>query len=82
MNFALYSSDWTDKNLRFKKLLLFAMRMNTAENVKFRITRDKVVNIELFKDVCYFYFLVIFVNLKIPKIPKKFPKIYITKKKI
>lgn len=46
-----------DKNIRFKKLLLFAMQMNTAKNVKFRITIDKVVNLKLFKDVRLFLFL-------------------------
>lgn len=51
MNFALYSSNWTDMSIKFKKLLLFTMRMNNAENLKMQISMNKMVNMEMFADV-------------------------------
>ncbi|XP_060834790.1 uncharacterized protein LOC132917852 [Rhopalosiphum padi] len=51
MNFALYSSNWTDMNIKFKKLLLFTMRVNNAENLKMKISINRIVNMEMFSDV-------------------------------
>ncbi|CAI6347113.1 unnamed protein product [Macrosiphum euphorbiae] len=51
MNFALYSSNWTDMSIKFKKLLLLTMRMNDAENLKMKISMKRVVNMEMFADV-------------------------------
>lgn len=51
MNFALYSSNWTDMNIKFKKLLLFTMRVNNAENLKMKISINRIVNMEMFADV-------------------------------
>jgi len=51
MNFALYSSNWTGMSIKFKKLLLFTMRMNDAENLKMKITKNRMVNMEMFVDV-------------------------------
>lgn len=47
----MYSSNWTEKDIHFKKLILYAMRMNNAENLNLQITIIKKVNFELFKDV-------------------------------
>jgi len=51
MNFALYSSNWTDLSIKFKKLLLLIMRMNNAENLKMKISMKRMVNMEMFADV-------------------------------
>lgn len=51
MNFALYSSNWTDMNIKFKKLLLFTMRVNNAENLKMKISINRIVNMKMFADV-------------------------------
>lgn len=51
MNFALYSSNWTNMNIKFKKLLLFTMRVNNAENLKMKISINRLVNMEMFADV-------------------------------
>ncbi|XP_029342216.1 uncharacterized protein LOC107882832 [Acyrthosiphon pisum] len=51
MNFALYSSNWTDMSIKFKKLLLLTMRMNDAENLKMKISMKRIVNMEMFADV-------------------------------
>ncbi|CAI6364107.1 unnamed protein product [Macrosiphum euphorbiae] len=48
MNLALYSSDWTASNLQHQILLLHAMRMNNAENLRLRVTRHKIVNFQMF----------------------------------
>lgn len=48
-------------NIKYKKLLLFTMRMNDAEHLKLRVTMKYIVNLELFGNVriiilnCYFY---------------------------
>jgi len=52
MNFALYSSDWTAMNIKYKNMLLFAMRMNDAEKLKLKISLRKIVNLEMFASVC------------------------------
>jgi len=51
MNFALYSSNWTDMNIKFKKLLLFTMRVNNSENLKMKISINRIVNMKMFADV-------------------------------
>jgi len=51
MNFALYSSNWTDMSDKFKKLLLFTMRMNDSENLKMKISMKRMVNMEMFANV-------------------------------
>jgi len=51
MNFALYSSNWTDMSIKFKKLLLLTMRINNAENLKMKISIKRMVNMEMFADV-------------------------------
>lgn len=56
MNFDLYSSDWTQTNIRFKKLILFAMRMNDSEKTTLKFSLRRVVNMEMFAGVCIKYF--------------------------
>ncbi|XP_029346182.1 uncharacterized protein LOC115034222 [Acyrthosiphon pisum] len=56
MNLALYSSDWTTSDLQHKILLLHAMRMNNAENLRLQVTRNKIVNFQMFTYVRMIFF--------------------------
>ncbi|XP_015376771.1 PREDICTED: uncharacterized protein LOC107171052, partial [Diuraphis noxia] len=46
--FALYSSNWTEMDIKCKKLILLAMEINSASRVKLQITNTKIVNLEMF----------------------------------
>ncbi|XP_026822408.1 uncharacterized protein LOC113560617 [Rhopalosiphum maidis] len=46
--FALYSSNWTEMNMKCKKLILLTMQMNNVYYKKFRFTKNKVVNLDMF----------------------------------
>lgn len=52
MNLSIYSSDWTAMNIEFKKLMLLNMRLNNAENLKLKISKTKIINLEMFTHVC------------------------------
>ncbi|XP_050439259.1 uncharacterized protein LOC126844863 [Adelges cooleyi] len=51
INFGLYSSDWTSMDIRFKKLLLLAMQVNSATSTEIQATPNKLMNLELFLSV-------------------------------
>lgn len=52
VNFGIYSCDWTNKNLKFKKLLLLTMRMNDACNkLALKASSKKIINLHLFTSV-------------------------------
>ncbi|XP_060879091.1 odorant receptor 46a-like [Metopolophium dirhodum] len=54
--FALYSSNWTEMDLKCKKLILLTMKMNNANQKKLKFTRTKIVNLEMFYKImgnCY-----------------------------
>lgn len=51
MNFALYSGDWSGKSLKYKKMILNAMQMNSTDKLKLKVTMSRVVNLELFTSV-------------------------------
>ncbi|KAE9544369.1 hypothetical protein AGLY_001548 [Aphis glycines] len=51
INFALYSHDWTQSNAQHKILLLHAMRMNNAENLRLQVTKNRIVNFKMFTDI-------------------------------
>eukprot|EP00102_Acyrthosiphon_pisum_P023960 XP_016661170.1 PREDICTED: odorant receptor 46a-like isoform X2 [Acyrthosiphon pisum] len=51
MNFALYSGDWSGKSLKYKKMILYAMQMNSTDQMKLQVTKTRVVNLELFTSV-------------------------------
>lgn len=51
LHFALYSGDWSGKSLKYKKMILFAMRMNNADQLKLQITMTRIVNLEMFTGV-------------------------------
>ncbi|KAL4097258.1 hypothetical protein QTP88_022061 [Uroleucon formosanum] len=46
--FALYSSNWTEMDIKCKKLILFAMKMNNGDQKKLKFTRTKIINLEMF----------------------------------
>ncbi|CAI6373156.1 unnamed protein product [Macrosiphum euphorbiae] len=46
--FALYSSNWTEMDMKCKKLILLTMRLNNANQKKLKFTRTKIVNLEMF----------------------------------
>ncbi|KAF0766000.1 odorant receptor 46a-like, partial [Aphis craccivora] len=75
--FALYSSNWTDMDLKSKTIILFGLTMNNANQLKMKFTNTKIVNLEMFSHVsikirtntmrfCYsiFSMLVVFANIK------------------
>ncbi|XP_050057584.1 odorant receptor 46a-like [Aphis gossypii] len=51
INFALYSNDWTQSNTQHKHLLLHAMRMNNAENLRLHVTQNRIVNFKMFTSI-------------------------------
>ncbi|CAI6344534.1 unnamed protein product [Macrosiphum euphorbiae] len=56
ISFALYSSNWTEMKMKYKKLILLTMRMNDAHQKKFHYTMTRTINIEIFYQtmrVCY-----------------------------
>ncbi|XP_050534698.1 uncharacterized protein LOC126901868 isoform X2 [Daktulosphaira vitifoliae] len=48
VQFAMYSVDWTAKSIKFKKMLLLAMNLNTTNKLKMEITPQKTINLEVF----------------------------------
>ncbi|XP_025421655.1 odorant receptor 46a [Sipha flava] len=64
VNFGLYSSDWTAKDLKFKKTLLLVMNMNSAHNRLMKIKPESVVNLELFAKVVKLSYSIVSVLLK------------------
>jgi len=55
MNFALYSSNWTQMEIQFKKLLLLAMQMHDANKLNIKLTAELIINLELFTKVRIIY---------------------------
>ncbi|XP_025205094.1 uncharacterized protein LOC112601604 [Melanaphis sacchari] len=64
MNFALYNSNWTDMDIKFKKLLLLTMRVNNAENLKMKISINRIVNMQMFADVMHITYSIVSVMMK------------------
>lgn len=58
VNFGMYSCNWTEMDLKFKKLLLLSMRMNDANQIMIKASAKKIINLELFIDVL-FYFIIL-----------------------
>ncbi|XP_050425075.1 odorant receptor 46a-like [Adelges cooleyi] len=46
--FAIYSSNWTEMNLKSRKLVLSAMKMNNANQFNMKMTYTKLICMELF----------------------------------
>ncbi|XP_050544520.1 uncharacterized protein LOC126907347 isoform X5 [Daktulosphaira vitifoliae] len=51
VQFAMYSVDWTAKSIKFKKMLLLAMSLNTTNKLKMDITPQKTINLEVFASI-------------------------------
>ncbi|XP_026804934.1 odorant receptor 22c-like [Rhopalosiphum maidis] len=51
VNFGLYSSNWTEMDLKFKKTLLLAMTMNSAHKRVMKVSPNSIVNLEMFSRV-------------------------------
>ncbi|XP_016661271.2 uncharacterized protein LOC103309944 [Acyrthosiphon pisum] len=57
--FALYSSNWTNMDLKSKKMILFNLTINNASQLKMKFTNTKIVNLEMFSHTmrfCYSIF--------------------------
>ncbi|KAE9539985.1 hypothetical protein AGLY_005237 [Aphis glycines] len=48
MTFALYSCNWTEFDMKCKKLILLTMVMNNAHHQKLQYTRTRIINLEIF----------------------------------
>ncbi|XP_025200891.1 odorant receptor 33b-like [Melanaphis sacchari] len=51
VNFGLYSSNWTAMDLKFKKILLMAMSMNSAHRRAMKVSQKSIVNLEMFANI-------------------------------
>lgn len=47
----MYTSNWTEMNLKTKKLLLLSMQMENANKSMIKISSKKIVNLQLFANV-------------------------------
>ncbi|XP_060861890.1 uncharacterized protein LOC132938922 [Metopolophium dirhodum] len=54
LNFGLYSSNWTEMDLKFKKTLFLAMSMNSAHMKVMRLSPKSIINLEIFAAVSIF----------------------------
>ncbi|XP_050534454.1 odorant receptor 46a-like isoform X2 [Daktulosphaira vitifoliae] len=48
LQFAIYSTNWTDKSIKLKKMILLAMILNNTNKLKMNITPQKSLNLEVF----------------------------------
>ncbi|XP_022169091.1 uncharacterized protein LOC111032915, partial [Myzus persicae] len=48
MAFALYSSNWTEMDMKCKKLILLTMKLNNTNHKKWKFTRTKIVDLKMF----------------------------------
>lgn len=51
VNLGIYSCNWTEMNLQFKKLLLFSMRMNNANRLMLKASPKRVINLQFYANV-------------------------------
>jgi hypothetical protein len=51
VNFSIYSSDWTNMNLKSKKLLLLAMNMNNVNWLQMKASPRRHVDLQQFLNV-------------------------------
>ncbi|CAI6344477.1 unnamed protein product [Macrosiphum euphorbiae] len=51
LNFGLYSSNWTEMDLKFKKTLFLAMSMNSAHMKVMKLSPKYIINLEMFAAV-------------------------------
>ncbi|CAI6361908.1 unnamed protein product [Macrosiphum euphorbiae] len=51
LNFGLYSSNWTEMDLKFKKILFLAMSMNSTHMKVMKLSPKSIINLEMFTRV-------------------------------
>lgn len=51
VKFGMYSCNWTAMNLKTRKLLLLAMRVEDANKLMIKSTPKKIINLQLFNSV-------------------------------
>lgn len=49
----LYSCNWTEFDMKLKQLILLTMRINNAHQQKLQYTRTRIINMEIFYQVCF-----------------------------
>ncbi|XP_015372525.1 PREDICTED: uncharacterized protein LOC107167838 [Diuraphis noxia] len=64
INFSLYSCNWTQTDLKFKKLVLLAMRMNDANNFVIKASPKKIINLQVFASIMSMSYNIVSVMLK------------------
>ncbi|XP_029342650.1 odorant receptor 46a-like [Acyrthosiphon pisum] len=64
VNFGLYSSNWTEMDLKFKKTLLLAMTLNSAHKRVMKVSPNSIVNLEMFTGVMNMSYSIVSVLLK------------------
>lgn len=62
MNLAIYSCNWIEMDLKFKKLLLFTMMMNNANQLKIKVSPKKILDLQLFSNVLIKFIIIIIIN--------------------
>ncbi|KAF0762379.1 Uncharacterized protein FWK35_00012118, partial [Aphis craccivora] len=64
VNLGIYSSNWTNMDLKFKKLLLLAMQMNKANEIMMKASMKKIINFQLFASVLTTSYNIVSVMIK------------------
>lgn len=55
VTFGIYSCNWTMMDIKFKKLVQYAMQMNDATQSVIKATPKKIIDLQLFANVCTYY---------------------------
>ncbi|VVC31899.1 Olfactory receptor, insect [Cinara cedri] len=63
-NFAIYSCNWTEMDVKFQKLLLLAMCMNNANKLLIRASPKKTINLQFFSSVMMTSYNIVSVMVK------------------
>lgn len=63
MLFSMYSCDWTDQSIQYKKLLHLTMIMNNSNNLNLQMTQRRKFDLEMFTSVCSYQLFICFVDL-------------------
>lgn len=57
LNFGLYNSNWTEMDLKFKKTMLLAMKMNSSHKRVMKVSPNSAVGLEMFARVSSLIFI-------------------------
>ncbi|XP_050522745.1 uncharacterized protein LOC126895192 [Daktulosphaira vitifoliae] len=64
INFAMYNCNWTNKNIKFKKMLSMAMILNNRINLRMNVTVQKSVKLEMFTSIIHVSYSIISLLVK------------------